>query len=164
MKEDDVKFVAGEVAHDDRVKTMLIRSLWQRQSRPSLFFYCMCVNTDMNISNKSIQFLADIVTLTPSISNLLLYRLSFFFLQINANYLFHWYHQQRTKFLLKVLRYCLMLLLKTVQLPNWTLAVGNNNISNKVFFYFHSFFPCCLKQWTTSHLECYVKVWQCVQL
>lgn len=27
MKEDDVKFVAGEVAHDDRVKTLLVRSL-----------------------------------------------------------------------------------------------------------------------------------------
>jgi len=57
LKADDVKLIAGEVGHDDRVKTMLIRNL--------------------DIPIKSMQFLSDIITVTPSISNILLYQNQF---------------------------------------------------------------------------------------
>jgi len=57
LKPDDVKYVAGEVGHDEGVKSLLVRNL--------------------DIPIKSMQFLADIITVTPSINNILLYQNQF---------------------------------------------------------------------------------------
>jgi len=57
LNPDDVKYVAGEVGHDERVKTLMVRNL--------------------DIPNKSMQFLADIIAVTPSITNVLLYQNQF---------------------------------------------------------------------------------------